>query len=256
MSRLIFNFALIAAVAFIGQTVVASEPSLLPTDTASPVVEMWYLNGQTPSHAEVIILADGRMQIMSPEGPQRSKLTTGEVEELLKNLWNVDGLSTVQPNLIQHEIHQASSKTGLSSHIKDAGETVLRIRTAKGVRELRCPAVGVLAVRYPEIQCVQAMAAAQRRLENIRAVATVGGSDEADHIASLAARAVQDEYGVDIPVSSADLSMVRALPDGSRFCQFVIALDGHDSNSLQMISLVEMPGHHPRVSMIGGSTVR
>ncbi len=256
MSRLIFKFSLIAAAIFFGRTATASEPTLLPGDTASPVVEMWYLNGQTPSHAEVIVLADGRMQIMSPEGPQRSELSIAEVEELLQNLWNVDGLSTVHTNRIQHEIHQASTKTGLSSHIKDAGETVLRIRTAKGVRELRCPAVGVLAVRYPEVQCVQAMAAAQRRLENIRAVASVGGSDEADDIANLAARAVQNKYGVDVPVSSADLSMVRALPDGSRFCQFVVAMEGQDSNSLQMISLVEMSGHHPRVSMIGGATVR
>jgi len=256
MSRLIFNFALISAVAFIGRTVVAGEPSLLSSETTSPVVEMWYINGQTPSHAEVIILADGRMQIMSPEGPQRSKLPVAEVEELLKNLWDADGLSAVYSSLIQQEIQRASIKTGLNSHIEGAGETVLRIRTAKGVRELRCPAVGVLAVRYPEVECVQAMAAAQRRLENIRAVATVGGSDEAEHIANLAARAVQNEYGVDIPVSSKDLSMVRALPDGSRFCQFVIALNGDDSNSLQMISLVEMPGHHPRVSMIGGPIVR
>lgn len=256
MSRLIYNLALIAAVTFTGQNAVASEPTSVPAATATPVVEMWYINGRTPSHAEVIILSDGRMQIMSPEGPQRSTLPVAEVKELLKNLLDVDGLSAVHTNLLQQQIQQASAKTGLSSHIKDAGETVLRIRTATGVRELRCPAVGILAVRYPDVQCILAMAAAQRRLENIRAVATVGGNDEANHIANLAARAVQDEYGVDVPVSSADLSMVRALPDGSRFCQFVIAMNGDNPGSLQMISLVETPGHHPRVSMIGGPTVR
>ena len=256
MSRLNYNFAFIAAFLSFGLVADAGEPSLLPTNSTSPVVEMWYLNGRTPSHAEVIILADGRMQIMSPEGPQRSKLSSTEVQELLKNLWHVDGLSTVNTKLIQQQIQQASEKTGLSSHIPNAGETVLRIRTAAGVRELRCPAVGVLAVRYPNVRCLQAMAAAQRRLENVRAVATVGGSDEADYIANLAAKAVQDEYGVNLPVSSADLSMVRALPDGSRFCQFVVALEGQEPISMQMISLVETPGHHPRVSMIGGPTVR
>ena len=100
------------------------------------------------------------------------------------------------------------------------------------------------------------MAAAQRRLENVRAVASVGGGEEADFIADLAAKAVQNEYGVEVPVSKDDLSMVRALPDGSRFCQFVVAQNDQKNESLQMISITEMPGHRPVVQMIGEPLVR
>ncbi|WP_417850403.1 hypothetical protein [Thalassoglobus sp.] len=256
MSRRVQNFALIA-IACLSSPVWGAEMSLLPEKGSTPVVEMWYLNGYTPSYPEVIILADGRMQIMSPEGPQRSQLPVAQVEALVKQLWTVDGLCNVETHSMNKEIQQATVQSGLRSHIEGAGETVFRIQTATETRELRCRAVGVLAVRFPEIKSVLSMAAAQRRLENVRAVATVGGSAQADEIASLAAQAVQTEYGLNVPVSSEHLSMVRALPDGSRFCQFLVASDDHDqSKPVHMISITETPGHHPEVSMMGGPVTR
>lgn len=228
----------------------ADHTSQLPDEPTTPVIEMWYLREGIPSHPEVIILSDGRMQVMSPEGPQRSDLTADALQQLLENLLHRDGLATVNSAELRREIAEQSHVSGLSSTIQGAGETVIRLRTRNSAREIRCPAVGILAVRFPQIQGIQAIAAAQRRLENLRAVTTVGGPEEARSIAQLAARAVEDEYGVTLPVTCEDLSMVRALPDGSRFCQFLVA---NQNDELHMISLVEAPGLHPRVSMIGGT---
>ncbi len=256
MSRRSHNIALIAILCFSSQSW-GEERSLLPKKGETPVIEMWYLNGYTPSYPEVIILADGRMQIMSPEGPQRTQLTVEQVEALVKQLWTEDGLCHVETHSMKKEIQQATVRSGLRSHIEGAGETVFRIQTATETRELRCPAVGVLAVRFPELKPVLSMAAAQRRLENVRAVATVGGSEQADEIANLAAQAVQVEYGLNVPVSSEHLSMVRALPDGSRYCQFLVALDDQkESSSVQMISITETPNRPPEVSMMGGPVTR
>lgn len=234
----------------------ANEPVQLPTEPHAAVVEMWYVHAAPPSHPEVIILADGRMQIMSPEGPQRAELPVRQLHQLMTDLLFVDGLSNVETSTIRQRVQEATLQSGLSSTIEGAGETVFRIRTATESREIRCPAVGILAVRFPEIHGVRAMAAAQRRLENLKAVTSVGGSHEAQLIANMAAEGVQSEYGVDLPVSKDDLSMVRALPDGSRFCQFVIAQNQADSSSLQMISITETPGHRPVVHMIGDAVVR
>lgn len=255
MSRLKTSIALSAAFIAASTALVANEPAL-PVDPDAAVIELWYLNGQTPSHPEVIILSDGRMQVMSPEGPLRATLPAQRLRELMTKLWHVDGLKSVAPESLQHSIQVAASRTGLTPNIEGAGETVLRIRMAGEVRELRCPAVGILAVRFPDVPAVQSIAAAQRRLENVRAVASVGGHDEAVYLAEVATRAVQDEYGVDVPVSSADLSMVRSLPDGSRFCQFLVQPQDAEPKPVQMISIVETPGHLPRVSIIGGPVTR
>lgn len=257
MSRQIQKIALVAAITILSNTIVFAEaPSQLPIDGNLSAVEMWYVHAARPSHPEIIILADGRMQVMSPEGPQRSQLTVEQVETLLNELLQVDGLAKVNSSTILDRVQKATEQTGLSSCIEGAGDTVFRIRTATAFHEIRCPAVGILAVRFPEVAGVKAMAAAQRRLENVRAVASVGGCEEADFIANLAAKAVQTEYGVEVPVSKDDLSMVRALPDGSRFCQFVIAQNDQKNESLQMISITEMPGHRPVVQMIGEPLVR
>lgn len=234
----------------------ADTPVKLPIDGNMSAIEMWYVHSAQPSHPEIIILADGRMQVMSPEGPQRSQLKVEQVESLLNELLKVDGLAAVNSATLQQRVQRATEQTGLSSCIEGAGDTVFRIRTATEYHEIRCPAVGILAVRFPEVAGVKSMAAAQRRLENVRAVATVGGCEEADFIAELAAEAVQSEYGVTVPVSKEDLSMVRALPDGSRFCQFVVAQNDQQNESLQMISITETPGHRPVVQMIGEPVVR
>lgn len=257
MSRHFAQIALIANLSLFASSVVANEPSIeLPVEGSQSTIEMWYVHDAQPSHPEVIILADGRMQIMSPEGPQRSQLPAKQVKNLLRALLFQDGLNKVDSSTLLQRVNKATEQTGLSSCIEGAGDTVIRIRTANSYREIRCPAVGILAVRFPEVQGVTAMAAAQRRLENVRAVATVGGGDEAKFIANLAQEAVANQYGVSIPVSKEDLSMVRALPDGSRFCQFVVAHNGGQDSSLQMISITETPGHRPVVQVIGEPVVR
>lgn len=256
MSRRFPIYALIALLSLNLHTAFSEESAILPVDANTSVIEMWYVHASRPSHPEVIVLADGRMQIMSPEGPQRTQLEVDQVKALLNALLHHDGLVDVENQTLHHDVKRATVETGLSSCIEGAGDTVIRLRTADRQFELRCPAVGILAVRFPQVAGVKAMAAAQRRLENVRAVATVGGSKEAEYIAEMAAQAVQSEYGVSLPVSKNDLSMVRALPDGSRFCQFVVAMNESSSDSLHMISVTETPGHRPVVYMIGDSAVR
>lgn len=234
----------------------AGEPSLLPARGETPVIELWYLDGSPGAQAEVIILADGRVQVLSADGPRRSQLPRHQVESLLRRLVLEDGLGELQTADIQRDLVQVSNQTGLSHEIQGAAETVLRIRTASDYREIRCPAVGILSVRFPGVRSITAVARAQRRLENVRAVTALGGIDVADALAIQAAQAVANEYGVQVDVTAEDLSMVRSMPDGSRYCQFLVSRNENDPTLVQMISIVQSPGNNPRVSMVGGSVVR
>ena len=223
---------------------------------ARPVLELWYIGETTPSHPEIVVLNDRRMQIISPFGPERTQLEPENFRQLMNGLLKVDGLQDVTGDLLQHEIRGAAMQTGLTAEIPGAGDLVIRIDTGNEYREIRCHAVGVLANRFPELKCVKAMAAAQRRLENLRAITTVGGHEEASSIAELAVRQVEDHYSVKLPISVSDLSMVRALPDGSRFSQFVVTSKSQGQEVIQMVSITETPGQRPQVSMIGGPTIR
>ena len=253
MSRHLF-LALIATSfstsGLISSTALSQEKS---TARVLPVLELWYVGERTPSHPEIVLLSDGRMQIMSPSGPERTQLDPVAFRELMDGLLKEDGLARVKPDEMQQEILAASMQTGLSAEFPGTNDTVIRIRVEGEYRELRCHALGVLANRFPEIDSVKSVAEAQRRLENVRAIATVGGQEEAKYIADLACEHVEDRHGVRLPISPDDLSMVRALPDGSRFSQFVVLSKSQGEDVIQMVSVTETPGDQPHVSVIGPS---
>ncbi|TWT57613.1 hypothetical protein KOR42_09750 [Thalassoglobus neptunius] len=250
MSRHLMTLKILSILALTQAVVLGNDPG------NRPLVELWYLGDSAPSHPEVVVLGDGRLQIMSPEGPERSQLSQDQLQELIHGLVNLDGLKSVETSQLESQISLAEARSGLKAQIPHAGDTVIRLRIGEEYREIRCHAVGVLANRFPELECVRAVAAATRRLENLRAVTTVGGHEEAKYIADLATRQVEDFYDMKLAISVQDLSMVRALPDGSRFSQFVVESNAGGESMIRMVSVTETPGHHPRVSMIGGPTIR
>lgn len=224
--------------------------------SVKPALELWYITDSVPSHPDIVVLNDGRMQVMAPSGPERSQLEPEKYQQLMTGLLSEDGLAEVTGESLQHELRGAVLRTGLTAEIPGGGEIVIRIDTGSEYREIRCHAVGVLANRFPELKCVKCVAAAQRRLENLRAIATVGGHEEANYIAELASQQVESSYSVRLPISVKDLSMVRALPDGSRFSQFVVTSNSKGEEVVQMVSITETPGQRPQVSVIGGPIIR
>lgn len=237
----------------------ASASSLFaagPENSAQPLVELWYIGESAPVKPEVIVLQDGRVQVRSPQGIVESRLGQEELHELVNGLIYADGLRTVKTEEMCSQIHSAEVQSGLQAHVPHSGETVIRIRIGSEYREIRCQAVGILSNRYPELSCVRAMAAAQKRLENLRAVTTVGGPKEAKLIADLATEHLATQYDLTIPITAQNLSMVRDLPDGSRFSQFVVESQSASGPAIHMVSVTQTPGLHPRVSMVDGSAIQ
>ena len=252
ITSLVSPLATIVAVCLMGFPLHASEPLQLSQDPQRAVVELWYLSStEQPTHPEVAIFSDGR--VWTHNGIQHV-LTCACVERLAYDLLQTDGLSSCNTRSLVGDIQAASRASGLTYHVPGAASTFIRIRTATETQEFQCPAVGVLANRFPEVVSLQRFYAAQRRLENTKAVTQAGGEAVVSQLADEARRAVEVEYGVSVPISSQDLAMVRSLPDGSHYCQFLVGNTTLQQNK-PIISFVKTPGTTPRVSVLSSDAV-
>lgn len=222
----------------------------LPSDAAQPVIEMWYVDMATGAQPEVIVYAGGKVWIRVGEGAIWGQLTGPEFETLLRSLWDGDQISELSTDTISREIATEAERLGLTSQVIGATETVLRIRTQEKLMQVRAPSVGILATRFPQAQSLQRLASAQRRLENLRAVTMAGGQDSARQLATLAQQKLLAEHGESVTVTSENLTMVRSLPDGTRFCQFVVPSEQFAGRNSHVVSLFESPGDSPRISVL------
>lgn len=241
----------------IGRCAFAAEPIHLTTDPHVSVVELWYLDGDPQPQPQVALFADGRVWCRCVDAPQWGQITRAELTDVVNGLLVTCNLARIDSAQLGYQIQQESVRTGLTAEVPGAAETFIRIRTVERTYEVRCPAVGVLSPRFPEVSSLRNLFHAQRRIENVRAVAMAGGSEAAARLARLAQASVANDYGEAIAVTPRDLALVRFLPDGGCYCQFLITEPSKDPHQARIISLFDTPGDVPRVTMLGdGPTLR
>lgn len=226
----------------------AGDPQLeLPLDPRQAVIEFSYVDGQQPPQLEVAVFANGRIWVRVGEGSIWGEMSAAEVQGLVRELLETHCLAETTTDLVQSRLEQASRSTGLTCRVANAGDTLVRIQTKDREYVCRGHAVGLLSHRFPQVECVQKLAAAQRRLENVRAVVLVGGRENAERLAGLARRQVESEFGESVAVSCEHLATVRSFADGGRYCQFILPSPGRPD---RIVSLFESPGEAPRVSVV------
>lgn len=233
----------------------AQHPNGLPPlrgelgDASTTVIELFYVDGGKIGEPELSVFANGRIRAKVGTGAIWGSMKAHEVDPFLNLLLKTDELEKLTTASIQQEIQREAARTGLSAKFENAGNTILRIRTPTGGLQLEAHAVGLTASRFPGAAGIQKLAQTQERLENLRAVTMVGGTETAQQLAGVAAQKLAREGGERLPVSAHDLRMVRSLADGSRYCQFVVR-PGPQTGSGWIVSLIEAPGEAPRVSVL------
>ena len=229
----------------------ATDPQIiLSEDQSHAAVELWYVPpGTRPAAPELAVYADGRIWTRQTSDQERLQVPEAMVSQLVRELLLQDRLTDVDTRSLSLAIESESVRTGLTCRIPGAADTVIRIRTLAKMYEVRCHAAGLLATRFPDVKLLQNFCTAQRRLENLRAISLVGGDEAARSLARTAQAAVRTEYGVTLAVLPQHLSMVRSLPDGSRFCQFLLHSE-LGTGQPEMISLFQSPGQPPRVDLV------
>lgn len=227
----------------------AEQPVVLPEDPATPVIELWYIDHGKVDTPEVTVYASGRVQVRLGEGTLWGEIGRDQLGVLVNSLLQQDQLSRLKTEEIEQAIATESLRTGLSAQINNAGDTIIRVRTASQMYRVDGHAVGLLNARFPNVIELQHLYSAQRRLENIKAVVMVGGVPAAERLARLAQVQVQAESGEQIALTLQNLSCVHSMTDGTRYCQFLVPVPGGEVGH-RIISLVESPGEIPRVSVL------
>lgn len=235
----------------------------LPANPRAAVIELEF-EGQSRvavSRAAFLrIEADGMVHAPDPSGAARTivgRLSSDELQALLRELIVTDGLFTLQSRELLTAIEDQGRRTRLEWRIADADTTVLRVVLADRSHEVRCAGVSLLCERFPKLASLQQLGAAQRRLQNIAAVVQVGGHEEAERLAKLATRELRSQDERAPLVTPRDLTFVRASRDGLRYAQFDASArwNGAESEHL-IVSVVETPREAPRISVSAAVTAR
>ncbi|MBX3441092.1 MAG: hypothetical protein KF774_01705 [Planctomyces sp.] len=207
------------------------------------------------------VFDDGRVAARSPQsdGPAvEARISREEAAQLATELareCRVSGLST---EALEQELAEQSLETGLAADLEGAGVYELKVRCKDGTAQVACPAVGLMAERFPGARRVQKFAKIQQRLDNETAIVQAGGRKAAEELARHASRELLAAYPKATPWEAGDLAMVRVGSDGGRFVQFrrtEAAGDRDQGPQLWMTSIFEAPSGTMRVSVIPPESV-
>lgn len=226
---------------------IATLTFLEPNGTERQVVEVW---------------SNGVVNALELSGTQRApiqtvhtdRLTPTEVRALHQLLVDDCQLGTQTTESVRDAIQMASEQQQLSANIEGAATTEIGVLVDREWRTVACPAVSILATRFPQVSAVQNFSLAQSRLQNIAAVALLGGSRAADQQAATATdklREMHPEAGV---ITRRDLMMVRRLPNESRLVQFRAAAT-HGGDDGYLVNMTQSPEGPTRVSVMDSPTV-
>lgn len=177
-----------------------------------------------------------------------------QVASLLQEIETSGRLHEMDSRQLRQQLEAACQAAGFAFEIEGAAETVIRCHANRGLHEVRCPALSVMAARFPDFPAVQRLLAIQLRLQNVAAVARAGGEPASHRLAETANRTLQLSHPNLPPLTPRDLSMVRELQTGHRYVQFYRAPTGAAEELL--VSLFESPGAEPRVSVLMNPTAQ
>jgi hypothetical protein len=232
----------------------AGESFGLPAAPRAAVIELVFEDRAASREAPFLrIDADGAVHVPDPSEraqPRFSgRLSQPELQQLLRELLVTHDIANLHTGDLERALATHAKQAGLDWRIPGADATLLRITLADRVHEVRCGAVSLLCERFPRLAPLQKLGAAQRRLENVAAVAQVGGTSAARRLAALATRELESRTPDSPQVTALDLSYVRTSRDGLRYVQFEVR-GGRDRSQRVTVSVVEAPGEPPRVSVL------
>lgn len=234
----------------------------LPSDPESIVVELQFVapapDGASASDAtagqSTLVLRlrrDGWYTVSEQVGkPLVGQLSEAEVRQLVGELVEQQRGLELKSASLSSQIERTGKATGKEWRIKNADTTVVRMNLTGGSHEFRCCAPELLRNRFPQVTDLNRVCAIQRRLENLVALARIGGRLEAERLAALATAEVQRQNGPAVTITAGDLLHVRGAAGDLRQSQFVVepSLRGESGTGV-LVSVLETPGRSPQISL-------
>ena len=226
---------------------VASLAFIEPDGTRTPVVDIWS-NGQV----QAVELSGTRQKPV--KASRTDRLTESEMRELFQLLAQQCQMASLTTDSVRLSVQVASEQQQLTAEIEGAAQTEIGLLVGKRWHAVACPAVSVLTTRLPDVAEVQSVATAQDRLQNIAAVALLGGGAAADLQAEAATHKLRELHPEAGEITRRDLKMVRQLADGNRFVQFHYEGSSGQSEAC-LVSLTQSPQGPTKVSVLDSPSV-
>jgi hypothetical protein len=245
----------LAVLLLLAGSVAAGEPKWsLPTNPQAAVVELKSRApaGTAPDTTVIRIRGTGEFEVgaSGEQGYVAGQMTSGELLALLRDLIEREHALELTTGALAAGVTGQARKSGKEVGFQNAPDMVVRIALASGTHEFRCRSPEALRTRFPGMQDLDRVCAIIRRLENVAAVAQIGGRREAERVAALATAELRRQNGPDVAVTVGDLLQVRGNAGDLRQSQFVVepALRGEAGTGVH-VSVMESPGETPRISM-------
>jgi hypothetical protein len=237
----------------------AADPKWSLPDTPQAVVlELQYSDSREGATTTALQLhRDGTFTGDAGTGRQTSgRLAPAELSELMAEVIETCGALRLTTEGLREQVLAESRRTGKPVEVRAASEMIVRLALADRRHTFQCAAPEVLHARYPNVRDLERVCAIRRRLENVAAVARVGGGPAADRLAALATEELRRHNGSTLRVTARDLLTVRGESGDLRQSQFVVR--GERSGSWPAgevhISILELPGAPPRISITQPAT--
>lgn len=233
---------------------VGAEPAWsLPDDPQAVVVELSYAQPSSRFRTDALtVRRDGSLTAGDPRSAMhvRGRLSEDDLQALLHDLIVRERALELSSEALEAAITAEGRRTGKNWRTRRPTNTIVRLTLAGGSHEFVCNDPELLRTRFPRLQELNRVCAIIRRLQNIAAVAQVGGRAEAERLAELATSELKRQNAPDVRITSRDLLHVRGAADDLRQVQFVVepALHGESGDPLH-VSVMESPGQAPRISL-------
>ncbi len=248
--------------------------TVLPARASSqPMITMSFVQvgraGNPRVTPEIAIDADGRVAVtLDARSSQAmtSQLPLDVWQHVQHVLFVEHRLLDCETAVMEEQIMQLRRQRRRPAPGQDAAVTVVRVHEENGDREIRCHALGLTATQLPDLKSVQDLYACEQCLQNVVKVVRAGGYEQVQQtLTSVNQRLERQLPGTD-PLSSHDLNLVDARPDGTKYLQFarMPGSTGHSGtlsnlrtqDRYLMVSVYERPGRPLEISIIGDSAAQ
>jgi hypothetical protein len=244
-----------AVLLLLAGSVAAGEPKWsLPASPQAVVVELKSRAsaGTSPETTVIKIRGNGTFEVgaSGEQGYVAGQMTSAELLSLLRDLIEREHALELTTDALAAGLTSQARKSGKEVGFLNAADMIVRISVASGTHEFRCRSPEPLRTRFPDMQDIDHVCSIIRRLENVIAVAQIGGKPEAERLAALATAELQRQNGPAVTITAGDLLHVLGTAGDLRQAQFVVepALRGETGAGVH-VSVLESPGQPPRVNM-------
>jgi hypothetical protein len=165
---------------------------------------------------------------------------------LLRFVINDQDFFAISVTDIRKGIAADEQRTGLGFGVADAGDTVVRIKTANMESEVSFNALTQYAERYPAIKPLQQLFAVQTRLTGLIKELTAGGKQVIAVALDQANAYLKQQYPKPALLGADDYMRTVQSADGRQLVEFV--RDQGDGTNMS-VAVEYQPGKQPRITV-------